>query len=109
MKKIISRVLIVLMLSVIIFALSGCQNNTKQKVVNNDVDKSRTDEINVDKLLEDLEMDNTDESRQDKSKSKVTVPEVKYEEIELDEKLEFKPNKFYDNSNIAEYDNERIK
>ena len=24
--------------------------------------------------------------------------------IELDEKLEFKPNKFYDNNNIAEYD-----
>ena len=27
--------------------------------------------------------------------------------IELDEKLEFKPNKFYDNSNISEYDKDR--
>lgn len=99
MKKIISIILMVLMLSVIIFVLSGCQNNTKQKAVNNDVDKSRTNEINVNKLLEDLETDTTDETRQDKSKSKVTVPEVKYEEnvddsiMEILENLEKQQNK----------------
>ena len=52
MKKVISIILMVLMMLVISFVLSGCQNNTKQKAVNNDVDKSRTDEINVDKLLD---------------------------------------------------------
>lgn len=92
MKKIISIILMVLMMVVISFVLSGCQNNTKQKAVNNDVDKSRTDEINVDKLLEDLEIDNTDESRQDKSKSKVTVPEVKYEENVANDVMEILEN-----------------
>ena len=51
MKKIISIISMILMLSIIIFVLSGCQNNTKQKAVNNDVNKSITDEIRVGELI----------------------------------------------------------
>lgn len=82
MKRIISIILMVVMLSVTIFVLSGCRNDTKQKAIRDNEVELKTNENIAKEILEDLEDFEPDKTQRDNSTTKVTIPEVKYKENE---------------------------
>lgn len=70
----------VVMLSVTIFVLSGCRDDTKQKAIRDNEVELKINENIAKEILEDLEDFEPDKTQRDNSTTKVTIPEVKYKE-----------------------------